>query len=398
MINEVGSKYNELPTSIIVPDVIGTTAVTGFQAGTFYGNKRLKYLTLPKAVTVIPEAFVRKCINLEYVKNTEQVTHIAKTAFAYSGIKKALFTNLKTIDASAFGMCANLVVVDIGNNITEIPKNAFTQCCDLSFVVGGSKVNVIRESAFYLTRRLRNLPFLTNVTTVETNAFFDSRVNFENVYQTMVDNGCAFGTNATYKQFNTTDYWSEVEYTPCENSLQTLFHQKNPLWADKNIGSTDLKYGVNGCLYCTLAEIYSAFEGVDFNTPEEFISMLEEGGFDIARIRSESEYCATVMSSLGYDVEYVDRLVNSDTGASELPRIYQALKDGALLYKSQGVLGNSSGGHATLVYGINDIGELLISDSDAPVRYIERYDNHLSSMPIYQTGNLEIDIMIVKKQ
>ena len=390
-VGNAGSKNNELPENIVVPEVIGTTAVTGFQEGTFQHNRRIKSLVIPKSVTTLPKAFVRDAYNLETLEGTDNVTHVDNTAFTYCGIKKLSFPSLKTLGNSVFGMSPNLVVVDIGNNITELPKNTFTQCCNLSCVVGGSKITTIRESAFYLTRRLRNLPFLSQVTSIEKNAFFDSRVNFENVYDTLVANGCTFGTNATYKQVqNGNDYWSGVAYTPCENPIKASYHQKDPRWVNLQIGEFEgITYGGNGCAYVTGTEIYNTFEN-DSKTPPEFVAMLQEKGLASISMRNREGF-TQVMNGLGYQAEFITII------GSDLAKVYQALKDGALLYLSHMIIGNTSGGHATLCYGINDIGEMLISDSDSPLRYIEIYTNHTSSKQIYAIGDSNIDVVIVKK-
>lgn len=391
-VGKEGSKINELPENIVIPEIIGTTAVVGFKDGAFLSNKRVKSITIPKSVTTLPIRFARKAYNLQSVKNTEQIEHLNNVAFAYSGLRKAIFPNLKTLGSNVFSNCSNLVIVDLGNNITEIPDTTFAQISNISCVLGGAKITKVGERAFAFNRRLKNLPFLSNLKNIGQEAFFDCRVDFENAYPTLTANGCTFGTNATYKQINgTTDYWTGVEYTPCENPLRSLFHQKDPRWATDYVGTTEFNYADNGCAMITMSEIYSAFENVNLQSPKEFVEILESKNIDYSNYRYDSGQ-VEILEALGYDVEFVEGM-----SSANLKKMYDALKEGALIKKSHMIYGQPSSGHAILVYGINGIGEILISDSATHCHGIGLYKNHLSSMPIYTTGDSGMDFIIVKK-
>ena len=52
-----GSKIDELPEKIVIPEVINGRTVVGFQPGMFYANYRVKEIVFPISVTAIPEAF-----------------------------------------------------------------------------------------------------------------------------------------------------------------------------------------------------------------------------------------------------------------------------------------------------------------------------------------------------
>jgi hypothetical protein len=95
---------------------------------------------------------------------------------------------------------------------------------------------------------------------------------------------------------------------------------------------------------------------------------------------------------LGYDVEFIS-VVDKDS----LQRAYNALAEGALLYKSTLTPGKDYGGHAMLGYGINSKGEMLISDSSMHCYKIGIYDNHKAAWHIYKHGSDNCDIVIVKK-
>jgi hypothetical protein len=222
--------------------------------------------------------------------------------------------------------------IDIGK-ITTILAQAFYFCEDLTEVLGGENVTSIEKYAFYATRKLKSLPFLSKVTSIEGVAFFGSGCDIENV-----PDDCVFGEYATYKQYNSTNYWNDVTFTPCKNQLNSLFHQKDPRWAEKQIGSyafedgTPYTYGKNGCALITLAEIYSAYEGVHFNTPEEFIPILETKGLTHLDFRYRETWCQ-IANGLGYETELISSMTKEN-----LQKMYDALAQGALCYKSVGTV------------------------------------------------------------
>ena len=395
-----GSKINELPERIVIPYAVNEIAVTGFQDGMFKHNKRIKELRLPKTVYTIPTDFCYEAFNLEVLENTEHIESIAYHGFSRCAIKKAIFPNLKSL-GKAFIQDPFLVIADIGNYIENLP-NAFQDCANLSCVLGGGSITTVAVGAFKGTRSLKNLPFLSQLTSIGDIAFFDSRVNFDAVYDTLIDNKCYFGINATYKQVNIgadeiyNNYWAGVEYTPCENPLGSLFHQKDPRWATdiiyKPINNETFRYGYNGCGFVTMAEIFSALEGVEFSSPKQFEDLLKEKGFLEDGFRSDDEI-EEIYTKLGYQVERIKTMTSEG-----LQKVYDALADGALIHKTMGTYEHPDWGHAILVYGVNSLGKLLIADSDVCYHMIEEYENHKSSMPIYALGTAACNTTIVKKK
>lgn len=391
-----GSKNASLPEVIVIPGNIGGEEVRGFQKGIFCGNQRVKEVVLPVGVTSIPNGFAHKAIYMEKLTNAEQVESIGENALSFTRITEANFPGLTTLGDGAFENASCLVEVDLGQ-ITGIGNYAFDWCENLS-TVHADKVTSVGEGAFRYSRRLKNLTFLKNVVSIGAKAFWSSRCDFEEAYDTMVANGCTFGENACYKQFNTSDYWTGVTHTPCKNPLGSLFHQKNPLWGYKQIGNftstdgsgTPSTYRSAGCALIVLAEIYSAFEGVKFGSPEEFYAILEKRGLAEKDFRYRDSWCE-IANGLGYETEHISTMT-----AEALQKIYDALEGGALLYKST-MASSVDGGHAMLGYGINTDGEMLTSDTSMHCNEVGIYENHKNAWHIYKHGSAECDCVIVKK-
>lgn len=391
-----GSRITELPERIVIPDYVDGEMVTGFQNGTFCHNHRIREVVLPAGVTAIASGTFREANYLVKVENTEQVDTIGTGAFHSTRIEDIRFPKLTTLGNLAFQCCARLRVVDIGQ-IASVPKQTFYECENLETVLGGENVTSIASYAFWLTRRLKELAFLPKVTSIGTLSFFSSRCDMETAAEE-----CSFNANATYRQFNDADYWSSATFTPCKNSLNSLFHQKDPRWADKQIGSyaaddgTPYTYGANGCAFITLAEIYSAFEGVHFDSPEEFVPILEAKNLTHLDFRYREQWCQ-IANGLGYETEYLTSMT-----AENLQNVYDALAQGALVYKSVAInkedgTFSAEGGHATLCYGINSAGEMLVSDTSMHCYKIGIYENHKTAWHVYKQGSAECDCVIVKK-
>lgn len=390
-----GSKISELPQRIVIPYNVDGENVTGFQKGMFCHNRRIKEVVLPATVKAISSGMFRDAIYLEKVENTEQIETIGSGGFRYTRIEEIRFPNLVSLGGVAFYNCSCLRKIDIGQ-ITSIGNAVFHYCENLCEVLGGENVTTIGGRAFCATRRLKELSFLPKVTHMGAGAFFSSRCDLETLAS-----DCTFEGNSTYKQFNDTDYWSNATFTPCKNPLNSVFHQKDPRWADKTIASyTDengnpCTYGANGCAFITLAEIYSAFEGVHFDSPEEFVPILESKGLTHLDYRYRDTWCQ-IANGLGYETEYITTMTEAN-----LQKVYDALAQGALLYKSVGVDKvtdiNPDGGHATLGYGINTDGEMLISDTSMHCYDVGIYKNHKTAWHIYKHGSADCDCVIVRK-
>ena len=356
-----GSKIEELPSKIVIPEVMNNIAVAGFQVGMFAMNMRVQEIVFPDTIREIPDSFCRATKYLERIQNTEHIEKLGERAFSQTRIKKFLFPNLK--EAAAYALYNNMFLqtIDIGNEIEEVPRAFLEKATSLSLVKGGAKVKKINAYAFYNTFNLKNLSILDNdITEIGEYAFFKSRIQYN--WQTLTDKGCAFGTSATPIIDNTTDYWTGSTYTPCENRLVSLFHQRNPLWVNETYGTTGKAYS-SGCSVCTIAHIYSAIENVELSSPKEFEDILQRINPALLDIHPGNSFAHanTILQSLGYETTVYQGV---NTTKTILNNIYNELSNGAYIYLVVSTDNSINDGHTVAVYGVNDIGEILYVDSD----------------------------------
>ena len=380
-----GSMINELPKKIVIPEIIDNTTVTGFQIGMFAYNLQIEEIVFPDTITIIPDGFCRNAKNLAVIKNTENITSLGSNAFATCRIKKALFPKLVSAGEKALGQCVELYIADIGDIITEISPYMFTYCLRLSQVKGGANVKKINTWSFFHTSNLKNLSFLSQVTSVGDLAFACSRIQFD--WSTLTN--CTFGNMATPVQDNTTDYWSGCTYTPCENPIPTRLDQTDPRWADKYFGHKPYS---SGCSILTIMHIHSGFTGKEYSSPEEFKTEVEQINPSLSEVMpSKIADTITLLQALGYSVERHDGL-NQDV----LQKIYDSLKNGCYVFAELSNYGNVNNGHAGAFYGVNDIGEILVLDSGAGRANAGFDDAETYRMPIQNLTGPNSTILIVK--
>lgn len=398
-----GSLINDLPEKIVIPEVINDTVVTGFQAGMFLFNYRVKKLVFPDTVAVVPNFFCTCAKYLVSIENTDHIEKLGERAFGQTRITKALFPKLKEMAKQAFTTCPFLQTVDIGDSLTLIPEKAFYYNIELFCVKGGNNVTSIAKEAFIYTLKLRNLPLLGNgkISNIGDNAFYNTRMQY--AWDSLT--GCTFGTNATPLADNTSDYWSSCTFTPCENRIGSTFHQKNPEWANNKWFESSYNYSANGCSATTMAHIYSAIgdaEGkiISFNTPEYFEDVLKQaliadGSYDKYKTAHPGNINNVIkfLQVLGYNIEVITEPLNS----SALQKIYNALSEGAYIHASVGIPTDVDGGHCVTFYGVNDIGEMLCIDSSGSLSGVDIYEALMYSIPIQNMTSDNSNMIIVKK-
>ena len=389
-----GSRLNELPKKLVIPEEINGTSVAGFQNGMFYYNYQVEEIIIPNTITDIPESFCRNAKHLVSIKGTKNVISIGASAFLNCRIEKVLFPNLRTAGTNAFGQCALLHTIDIGNYIVELPEKFLRMCSRLSLVKGGASVKTIGKNAFFYTLNLKNLSFLPNVTNIGDMTFYDSRIQFD---WSLLSGKCTFGTNATPIMDNTTDYWSSCTYTPCENRLISLLNQKNPEWASDYFGTvtgTNYTYKNGGCAVMAILHIHSAFTGNEYSSPKEFESELE--ALDSTLLDKHPAYinnADTILKALGYNTT----LITGDLTQGNLQNVYNALANGAYIFVAMSSESSINSGHAIVLYGINEIGEVLVADTDAGLGNLEVYKASKYRVPIQNITGPSSDLIIVEK-
>lgn len=392
-----GSKNAELPEVIVIPDVIGGTAVSALAESMFESNLRVKSVTIPSWVRAIPVKFANKASNLEELNGTENIETVGKAAFQRCGIKKALFPNLKEFSgAGAFNNAANLLVANIGN-ANNLPDYTFYACESLSLLIGGAGITSISANGFFATRSLKNLSLLSGVNSIGASAFVLSRVDYDwwNASFTSV------GANGTPAKFNPNKWWDGAmpeNWNGCQNPLGSTFHQHNPEWENVQIkGSEDDTYG-SGCVEVSTAHIYSALSGVTLDSPITFVEDIV-GAVDNGRLLvptgTESGKAAYTFSDMKTWLEGIGEGFECELlswNNATLGKVYDALNEGAL------VLTGINPGHAGVIYGAASNGEMLVLDSSPYNRYIGIYKAETFQQPIWSFATLNSGALIVRKK
>lgn len=393
-----GSKNNELPKRLVIPEVINDTVVTGFVAGMFIYNYAVEEIVFPDTVAELPDSFCRCAAYLKSIKNTEHITKLGDRVLMNTRIGEAKFPNLKETGGRAFLQCPLLYAVDIGDKITTIPDYFVKKCEKLSFVKGGASVTTIGTEAFAFTYNLTNVPFLetAKISKIGNSAFTSSRIQFD---WSKITN-CTFGTNATPIMDNTTDFWSNCTYKSCENPLVTMLHQRNPLWKNETYGTTDLIYGDWGCTIMTAMHIHSAITGEIYNSPKEFEERVLKsktyptGEPLLSKSPSTRENQAPFFIGLGYEITFYEDILTQ----AAFQDVLTSLANGDYVFSHVGTSSNVNGGHAVVLYGVNEFGEVLVCDSDTAVSSADIYDKGLTyRVPFQNITGPDSNIIIVRK-
>ena len=336
-----------LPEMLVIPDSIGETPVTSLAPGMFAGNNGVKRITLPTTVNTIPEFFCRLATNLRSIHGTENIETIEKAAFRSTRIKNALFPKLTSLCDGAFIGCAYLTVVDIGQ-VNAIPQQAFANCALLCEVIARNKVISIGTLAFYQTRSLRELPLLADVTTVEENAFFNSRIctTLPNVPRL---------PDASHE----VNFWSGVPFTPCRNRIVSKLSHEDTRWSNQ---MSMAPYTNHRALFAVM-HIHSAITGKYYSEPVGFFNELDLYGIPQQSSNNWAKSIDDVkdlFKALGYQTEVrgKDETLNS----RDYNALVDALAHGAYVY-TQIQSPNDYEVHGVALYGINDLGEVCVLDS-----------------------------------
>lgn len=262
-----GSKINSLPKVLYIPETINGETYTNLGSGMFAYNKRIKEVILPKTINQItPECFAFTS-HLEKVLNTENLNSLQFGAFFASGIKEMDFSNLTLLDKKAFMKCGHLTKINIGK-ITAIADRCFEHCTDLQEIThdSGTIITTVGSGAFFNTTALKEVDFLSTLTSIGDFAFSCCAVNFD--WSTL--SSCTFGNYATPLQMNptlTSDSYN-IKTTSCQLNAPLRIDQENPKWADKPINALETEYKM-GCAYFSVMNAYCGILGLNYDNPRE---------------------------------------------------------------------------------------------------------------------------------
>lgn len=383
-----GSKIEELPETIIIPEIVNEIAVTALADGMFCKNKRVKSITIPACITEIPEYFCYSAQGLIEVNGTENVQVMKSRAFSNTALKKVSFPALELLDGDwHFNACGLLVSADLGNKITAISAQCFDGCYRLSALRNAQNVTSVGARAFYRATRLLPPAFLPKLKNIGDYGFMRCRVVYD--WASLHENECTFGTKATTLQINPTDFWSECTPVPCEIPMRSTFTQRNPAWSNETVDNTGTKYK-NGCITVCSAMVYSVLEEKEMASPQEFMDA----------VRAEKPALLSLNSqTIPNQIEYWDALGYDGTqktfDAENLQLLYDTLAAGTPVIVD--VL-QPSGGHMVVVHGINEKGEVLVVDPESTAYYYGDYRPMTYSITIQNLTDWGFSYFFVTKR
>lgn len=373
---ETGSRNSELPKYLVIPEVVGTTAVAKLAPGMLMYNHAVETIVLPSTVVTIPERFCEGSASIRNLYNTERITSVEKVAFQCCGIEKAKFPNLTVLGAGVFNNAGLLKYADIGK-VTDIPMLCFASCNNLSMIRGGADVTSVGAMAFQMTYRLNSVEFLPKLKSIGQSAFVRCRL----IYDWGSLTGCSFGSNATAKQLNPTNIWSTCTVTPTENALPTLLSQIHPTWKNKQIGTSGINYS-GGCIFFSVMHAFCALKGIVATTADELAEIAIANSSDpdiLNNFDATNGYITTMCEALGLKLDYY-----KSYNKASLQAVYDKIKEGSYaILLMAGLSGNT--GHSALAYGVKANKEFLVADSAfSPGEYVGCTDQGIKYSMVYQ--------------
>ena len=173
-INAYAFAYNELLTSVVVPD-----CVTGIGEGAFYHCKNLSSLTVGKGVANIGAQAFNGCGALTEIEfNAVNLEKYVMSNWPFfgagidgNGLTVTFGDSVESIPYGLMGRCLGLTTVIISDNVKSIGNYAFENCINLTVVTIGSGVTSIGRSAFEFCERLRSVVIPVSVTSIGQHAF-----------------------------------------------------------------------------------------------------------------------------------------------------------------------------------------------------------------------------------
>lgn len=163
-------KYNGTDGNVIIPN-----GVVKIQHGAFYGNTKIKSITMPSSVTEIEDypndqiggAFAG-CSSLSSISLSKNLSHIGSYAFSgCTSFKSINFPDsLSYIGAYAFDGCKSLKVITLPDEIITIEKGTFKNCTSLQKIVLSNKTSEICDEAFSGCSSLSDIIFPSGLHTI----------------------------------------------------------------------------------------------------------------------------------------------------------------------------------------------------------------------------------------
>ena len=157
-----------------IPSKLNGIRVTRIGDRSFYNNKTIKSVTIPKGVKEIGGSAFYRCSSLTGVTLPEGLKEIGAAAF--SGCESltavTLPDSLTAIGDFAFYDCAGMRKITVPGSVKEISFCAFGNCGKLNSVTIREGVKKIGEEAFTYCTGLTSLTIPDSVKEISQNAFF----------------------------------------------------------------------------------------------------------------------------------------------------------------------------------------------------------------------------------
>jgi len=197
-----GDKYEQLPTTIVIPSTVNDTEVTTLAENMFKQNTRIVSIVLPNTVTTIPKYFCSEAYQLVDVQNTDSITTINDNAFDNTSLQRVTFNNVTTVGVNVFKCCAELKYLQM-NKLRVLSKGLLYGCAEL-ITLDVPSCTTIGESALFMTERLEDFKHST-ITSIERYALNQSAYRLSDSERSKVT------TNAS----RVASLWSNKAFVDC---------------------------------------------------------------------------------------------------------------------------------------------------------------------------------------
>lgn len=349
-----GELNAELPSDLVIPEVVNSINSDRLTEAMLMNNEVIEVLTVPATIDEIPANFCNGAMNLKRLNNTGHLVKVGEKAFLSCKLERVLLPSLEQLGAQAFGRNAHLIYADIGK-VSVIEESTFRNDIALTEVESDGTITSIGEGAFGCTWSLKELSLSDALTSIGNYGFLRSALDYDWISLS----NCTFGTKATSLQVNLKDFWSNVTPTPRVNPIPTQLCQYDERWVDNVIGQTTYKYK-EGCLLFSLIHAYCGLKGLTLSTIFEFEDIVNSINPDLLNGFDKSyQNAANILNGLGLNATLVNE-ERKPWNESMLSDLYSTLNNGGYALVSV----QTELGHAVVVYGVNENGELLFLDSN----------------------------------
>ena len=155
------------------------TSAESFGSDCFHGNyelnhgvnKKLKSITLPKSLTMIPRRAFSGCSSLTSIDIPDGVTSIGASAFAGCSLTSIDIPDGVTIIQSGTFAGCNLTSINIPDGVTSIGASAFSDCSSLVSIELPDGLDSIAENTFGDCSSLTSIDIPDGVTSIGARAF-----------------------------------------------------------------------------------------------------------------------------------------------------------------------------------------------------------------------------------